>query len=257
MKNLKTIPMSTQEIQELFLSQDTHYQIDLLNSKLKGEAFITYIANMQINCSIEKDSLLESRDKLELLKFYFKFRQTVKCDTLLLASAHILLRSRNISFEMDDSWLSVDEMDLFISENQNAITNASCFIDSSLVFVPTFNNNYRDLVFTPSVQNGLIEVIEDPDFIGVNTLGLFTIPEFIEHFIAAGDQELKPMKYYRNQVELIQWSKMPLFQIISSQKGNSFLMSLCHLIFSTEEDDKKLFDQLVVEKITLENDSHI
>ena len=249
--------MSTEEIQELFLDQNLHYDIDLANSKLKGEAFITYIANMQMNCSIEFNKDLATQDKLDVLKHYFSFRQTIKCETLLLASAHILLKARNISFDMDNSWLSPDEMDLFIKDNGQVILNTSAFLDSSLVFVPSFNNNYRKVVFEPSIEQGLIKVIEEPDFIGVNTLGLFTIPGFLEHFIASNENESEELVYYKNQVELLQWNRMPLFQIISSQAEDSFLMALSHLAFSTEQSDKDLFDELIVKNIPEINDTHI
>lgn len=257
MENIKTIPMSTEDIQELFLNQDVHYSIDLKNSKLKGEAFITYIANMQMNCSIIKDQALSSEEKIEILKFFFSFRQTIKCDTLLLSCAHVLLKARNIGFEMDDSWLLPEEMDLFIKENSDLVLNASKFLDSSLTFIPSFNNNYRKAIFEPSIDGGVIKVIEESDFIGVNILGLYTIPGYIEHFLAASESKAEELVYYKNQVELLQWNRMPLFQIISSQTEDTFLMGLCHLILSSEESDKQLFDELVTKKLPKLDDSHI
>ena len=62
MSSYKTIPMSTEEIQELFLNQGTHYKIDLASSKLQGEAFITYIANMQMDCSLPLDVEVSSEE---------------------------------------------------------------------------------------------------------------------------------------------------------------------------------------------------
>lgn len=259
MEKLKTIPMSTEDIQELFMNQDHHYNIDLLNSKLKGEAFITYIANMQISCSIQKDSQLDSETKLNVLEFFFSFRQTIKCDTLLLTCAHILLRSRKIDFDTSDSWLSIEEMDTFILNNKEQIKNSSDFLDSSLVFIPSFNNNYRESIFEPSIEAGSIEVVEDPNFLGVNILGLYTIPSFLEFFIAAGTNEPQKMTYYKNQVELLQYNKTTIFKLITAQEGDSFLMSLCHLVLSTEEKDRQLFDELISNKLpkTIADDSHI
>lgn len=253
MNNIKTIPMNTEEIQELFLKQDELYDIDLQNSKLQGEAFITYIANMQMNCLLPLEVAVDSEKKLEVLKYFFTFRQTVKCQTLINAAAFVLLYSRNIPFDFKLCWLTEKEIQSFIPENMETLQKASLFLESALIFIPSFNTDFKSLVLEPAIEAGEVKEINDIDFIGVNTLGLFTVPSFLEIFLGNPIEDNLPKFYFREQVEKLYYNSKPLFELIKDQQGDSFLMSLCHVTFSMHKEEREIFDKHITEN----NDSSI
>jgi hypothetical protein len=243
MTTLKTIPMSTQEIQEIFLNSELHYNIDLNNSTLKGEAFITYIANMQINCSLATDDQTPKEEKFEILTHFLKFRQTIKCDTLLNTTALLLLKALRTPIEHTSNWLTEEESEEFLQSNKSLILEAALFINSAPVFVTAFNKDFKEEIFEPACLNNEIQVIDDPEIVGVNLINLFSIPNFIETFIAQFDEvmpaEVKNLRYYKAQVERLQYDKKTVFDIFLELKEDSFLMSFSHLLLNNSENRKE------------------
>lgn len=240
--------MSTEEIQDLFLNQGTHYEINLEDSKLQGEAFITYIANMQMNCSLPLEVKVSSEKKLEVMKYFFNFRQTIKCQTLLDTAAFVMLKFKGINFDLNSCWLNEAELDLFIKDNLETIGKTALFLESSLLFVPSFNSNFKQFILEPAIEAGEVVEISDIDFIGVNILGLFTIPSFIEFFLSYPPVGEQPVVYFKEQVEKLYYDKKPLFEIICEQKGDSFLMSLVNVIFSQETAEVELFKKYIAQE---------
>lgn len=239
-----SLPLTTEQVQELFLNLDNRYVVDLEDSTLKGESLITYLANMQIKCTLDLSSSIPTEEKIELLYHFLSYRQTVFCETLLETIGYVLLRSRGISFEQAHEWMSLAEMDLFIKTHPEIIKRTSEFLDSALLFVPSFDVNFKKYILEPSIEAGIIEDIQDPTYIGVNCYGLFYAHNFLEFFIAdAPDEHIINLKYFRSQVEDIQYNRQHLFQIFLSRMENSVLMSLCHVLFSTNPETKPLFDR--------------
>lgn len=237
--------MSTEEIQQVFLNTDSHYNVDLKNSKLKGEAFITYIANMQINCSLAKVEGTPSEEKLEVLKHYLTFRQSIKCDTLLYTTARTLMRFVGVTLNEEFcDWMSLEEIDTFIAQNNEMLNNIAIFINSAPVFVTAFNNEFRKNVFDPAIESGEITVVDDPDIVGINTISLFSIPDFTEFFITAVVENPNnanlPMYYYKAQVERLQYDRKTVFDIFLGLKEDSFLMAFSNLLLNTSENGDEL-----------------
>lgn len=236
--------MSTEEIQQVFLNTDAHYTIDLKNSKLKGEAFVTYIANMQINCSLATVEGTSKEEKFEVLKHYLTFRQTIKCDTLLNTTALMLLKFVGVPVELTCDWMNFDEMREFAELNKEIVLETALFINSAPLFVAAFNNDFRKEVFDKAVENGEIEVIDNPDIVGINAINLFSIPNFTEVFIGAvfenPDNQGLTLRYYKAQVERLQYDRKTVFDIFIGLKENSFLMSFVNLMFNQSEDGAEL-----------------
>ncbi|WP_127714897.1 hypothetical protein [Halobacteriovorax sp. HLS] len=244
MENLKTIPMSTEEIQEIFLNSDLHYNIDLKNSTLKGEAFVTYIANMQINCSLADIDQTPKEEKFEVLKYFLNFRQTIKCDTLLHTTALLLLKALRAPVDQSRSWLSEEESEEFLQNNKELMLQAALFINSAPVFVAAFNKDFKEEIFTQACEDGEIQVIDDPEIVGINLINLFSIPDFTETFIAQYDNvmppETKQLRYYKAQVERLQYDKKTVFDIFLGLKEKSFLMSFSHLLLNNSSEKEEL-----------------
>jgi hypothetical protein len=240
MSDWKKIPMSTEEIQELFLNTSKHYTIDLKNSALKGEAFITYISNMQMNCSLAIDETVPSEEKFEILRLFLTSRQTIKCDTLLNTTALLLLKSRNVDVQNSIGWLSFDEVKLFIEQNKSLIDDISDFIDSMPLTATCFNTEIKEEYLVPAIEKGEVEVITDLEAIGVNILALMGITDFLEFSLAANPNPNTKMRYYQPQVERLTYDKQTIFDIFFKREDPSFLMSMVNILFSSGEQEVKL-----------------
>jgi hypothetical protein len=247
----KKIPMSTEELQELFLNTGVHHTLDFRNSALKGEAFLIYVANMQLSCSIAADSEVPTEHKLELLRLFLTFRQTVLCDTLLNSAAILLLRSRGLPVENTVGWLDDREMDLFVSQNRDLVERISHYLDSMLITAASFSTQLRDQVIRPAIQSGAIREIDDADLIGVNVLGLLSIPDFLELFLSAMKPSLDSLCYYKAQAERLTYNKKQAFALVVEREDPSFLMGVVNLLFSNGDAEKKLiFDFLERSEVT-------
>ena len=66
-----SLPLTTEQVQELFLNLDNRYVVDLEDSTLKGESLITYLANMQIKCTLDLSSSIPTEEKIELLYHFY------------------------------------------------------------------------------------------------------------------------------------------------------------------------------------------
>lgn len=243
MENLiKKIPMSTDEIQELFLNPEKKYIIDLRNSKLKGEAFITYIANMKMKCDLLKDLELDKNEKFEILKIFLNFNYFVDCSTLIETSSLVMLRSRGLKVNEDNSWLSIEEIDEFITSNKNLVDTIADFLDSMLIAVPSLNTSFKEHFLNPAIEDGSINNIEDPNIISVNIFGMLTIPDFLEVFLSLKN-DFNKFNYYKYQIERFSYNKKTFFDIFIDLKGDSLLLSLCNAFFSEQKEESEIISK--------------
>jgi hypothetical protein len=239
---IKTIPMSTEDIMDLFENQDQAFQIDLAGSILKGEAFITYVTNMKIKCSLIPSPLVKTEEKIELMNFFLKFKYLIDCDTLLHTLGSAVLRFHSKEAPLLNDWMSAEELDLFIDQSKDELAKISDFISSMPLTVSSFNKEFKDTVFTPAVEAGDIEVIDDAEAVSVNAFGLITIPHFIDlavGFKPVTDEE--KLTYYKAQVENTLYKKKTFFALILDLKGDSLLMSYFNLLASADEEETNYF----------------
>lgn len=243
MENAKTIPIPFNEVSDIFLNPDKKYLIDLKNSKLKGESFIIYLANMKLNCYLVKDPELKKEDKYDVIHHFLKYPYLVACPTLVGSILAVFLKSRNIPFNNTECWLSDDEIDDFIKNNSELIKDISDFYDSLILGLASYNVNFKNNFLEPAIKRGEVELVEDPSLISVNALSLLKIPNFLENFISYKEDAFSSLKYYKYQIEKFTYDKKPLFDIIMDLKENSFLMSLVNIFFSDEKEEKEILEK--------------
>lgn len=243
MSSVKTIPMSTDQIQELFLNPGNSYIVDFKNSKLKGESFITYIANMRMKCTLMPDPELDQKEKFDILTQFLEFNYFVDCDTLISVAALIFLRSRGVPIINSQEWMSFEEMDEYISANSELILKISDFYDSMIIAVPSFNKDFKNSYLEPAIASGEIELIEDTNAISINTFGPLTIPDFLECFLAYPTASSKKLKYFKYPVERFSYDKKSLSEIFRILNGSSLLLSLSNAFFSEEEQEREVINK--------------
>jgi hypothetical protein len=240
--SIKKIPMSTDEIQELFLNPENKYIVDLENSKLKGEAFITYIANMKMKCDLLVDPNLSKLSKFEILKIFLNFNYFVDCQTLINTSCMVMLRSRGFDLNTSDSWMSLEEIDEFISLNTDMVSTISDFLDSMLIAVPSLNIFFKKEFLEPSIESGEVICIEDPNIISVNVFGMLTVPDFLEIFLAS-KKDFNKFNYYKYQIERFSYNKKTFFDLFLDLNSDSILLSLCNTFFSEEKEEIEILNK--------------
>lgn len=242
-QDIKTIPIPFNEISDIFLNIDKTYRLDLKNSKLKGESFITYVANMKLKCEIINDESLEKEEKFEVLKNFLNYAYFVDCTTLIDASLLVFLRYRNIPFHASNSWMSSEEIDEFVSLNKNTLDNIADFYDSLIISIPSFNNKFKTEVLEPALASGEIKLVEDPNLISINSISLLKIPNFLENFIGHNNQAEKELKYYKYQIEKFSYDKKNLFDILMGLKEDSFILSLTNIFYSQEKEEEEILEK--------------
>lgn len=245
--NIKTIPMTTDEIQELFLNPDREYKIDLKNSRLKGEAFATYLANMKMRCSLIEDSELPSEEKYDLLKNFLTYPYAILCTTLVDVSCILFLRSKGLPVKLTNSWMSFDEIDTFLKEpeNQDILKRCSLFLESMLVTIPSFNNDVRESFLLPAIEASVIEQVDDPSYVSVNLYGAITTPEFLELYLSQPPLFDEKPKYFKNVVEKYSYDLKTLYDLFLKMGEDSLLLSLTNLIMSEEQEEKELISEFL------------
>jgi hypothetical protein len=190
------------------------------------------------------DPSTEKKDKFDILFQFMKFRQTIKCNTLIETLALVMWKIKGMPFELNDIWMTTGEMDEFISLHSEELLKISNFLDSAPLIAVSFNKELKQSIIETGIEDGSIQLIDDPDAVGVNALSLFTVPNFIEYFLAGNNPNQSVARYYKAQIERVQYSQKTLFDIFTDQNLNSFLMSIVHLLFSNGEEENALIESV-------------
>lgn len=236
----KTLPLATDEIISFFENPDHFFYINYNLSSLKKETFLTYIANMKMKCDLIGYQSISFEERENLLSLFMKHSYIIEVPTLKNALASILIYSR--SGEMLSDFFSKEEADSFISKYKIEIEEISSFFDSMLLIMPSMSHDFK-AVFDDSIEKGEIEIVTDPDSIGINTFSLVVIPDFIDMFIGLNNEEPK-IKYYKHAIEKFSYKNKKLFQLITELENPSFLMSLFNLFSSNQDLESEYFEKL-------------
>ena len=153
------------------------------------------------------------------------------------------MRYRNIPFHSQDSWISSEEIDEFISLNKNIIDTVADFYDSMMITIPSFNMTFKKEILEPAIASGEVKLIEDPNLISINVISLLKVSNFLENFISCSSQLERELKYYKYQVEKFSYDKKNLFDILMSLKDNSFILSLTNIFYSEEKEEEEILEK--------------
>lgn len=237
---IKTIPLSTNDIINFFENPDHFFLIDYENSSLKKESFLTYLANMKMKCDLVDYKKISFNDRAEILSCFMNHLYIVDVPVLRNALMAVLLYER--TGEMFFDYMSSEEAKEFISKNKEAISHASCFFDSMLLVLPSMSHEFKQQVFDKMIEDNDIEIVEDANCLGLNTFSLLAEPNFLDMFIGLNNKETK-IKYYKYAIEKFSYKNKKLFQIIVELETPSVLMSLFNAFSSKEEQETKYFEK--------------
>lgn len=238
---IKSIPLSTDDLTFLFEEPEFCVTIDYNKSRLKTEAFITYITNMKIICNLTDYQSMPYADKAELLNLFATHNYPVNCDTFKYALASVLLYSR--SNELSFDYFTKEEMEQYLKDNLSELDLMINFFDSMLFVLPSLSEEYKETVFIPALESGEIKTVDDIDAVGINAFGLIQVPNFIDFFIGLSKEDTQ-LTYYKYQIENFIYNKKSFFGLILDLKGSCLLMGLFNLLTSTDVEEVKFFEDL-------------
>lgn len=174
------IPMAN--IKEFFTNKNVYFRVSYTDSRLKGAALLTYLANVALPSDIRFDEPMPEEDFHELLKAYMDQRTVCLCPAPALLCAQLMLLSKGVPFDQIPYETGVPEayFTKFIQDNTQQIIRWLHFIDSSVVFGLSAVPKLRDEL---GLEQGL-ERIDDRDYVGQNIVNLYTVPAFTRLYFA-------------------------------------------------------------------------
>ena len=90
------VPIELKDLKKYFEDKTQSYQIDYLNSKLKGAQFLTYLSNLDVPCDL-------SNYDDELLKEYFESSMLVNIPLLEKAAMIVLFEHKGLVKEIKNA----------------------------------------------------------------------------------------------------------------------------------------------------------
>lgn len=241
--DIKTAPFNTKDLHDIFKNKP-HINLDVRNSSLKGEELISYLTNMKVACSLVNDPELTYEEKEELLRAFITYKYSTTCDTLLHSFASTLMVFRDAQFVFCD-WMSEKELKQFADNNKELLEINANFIDGMLVAIPMSSVELKP-AFLEAIKSGEIELMEKvteddkliiigQNEIGSNSLGLLTIPDFLELFISS-NSDVK-LRYFKYQVENLFYKQQSLYDILIQSTVPSASMAFLNVLISNEQEE--------------------
>ena len=226
------IPLGPKEMRDFFEDKSQLFWVDYKKSPLKGNVFLTYIANLGLNVEFDFTSLASS-DKIEFIAQYMESRHIIKCDTLSIATMQLLMHYRGFNPEQDiiQHFFYPEELDECCKANEKQIKTWVHFLDSSLIYLFTV---YEDLEKELNIKESF-ERVDDHRYVGLNIVNLFRTEGFFEIYFAL---PVERISYFVRQFEEYMFNGQNLFAYFNSDE-NTFI-KLLEGVFS----DKINFDEI-------------
>lgn len=181
---IKTIaPISIDNLKLYFENKNISYQIDYLNSKLKGSKLITYLSNLDLPVDIELN--VSDEEIYELIKNYMQSPMLVNIESLEIAVISILEEAKGLRFGGHKE---------FIEENINLVNDWISKVDSLTLYNMYIINSEEIKDFVESFP-----LDETKDLTGVNFISLLKHPCFYSLYNKIDDNGIRFYKTYFNE----------------------------------------------------------
>lgn len=250
---LKTLPLSTEDITKVFVDQEHHIHIDIYNSELlkKGDiqSLTVYLSNMKLKCSFHNHEHLDFKTKSEILTCFIESKSPILCDTLIDAFADVILyRFAGALMETDNKWFTEDQVSEYIEKHTEDLSDVFCFYGSVPLTLLSFSVPMQEQVVTPMVEQGQLEEVTDPLAVKSNALALFTKPDVLD-VLSAYALPFMDQKLYTPQIKQTKYEGDTLFNIVTKHGGKLAAMSFVNYLLSGEKEEAGLH-QKTVEKLS-------
>jgi len=195
MSNLQTVPLSSKLLVNYFEDNSITYDIDYLNSKLRGKSFVNYLYNIQIDTNVAVSDDMSFNEKSELMLAWLEFRDVVSVDTLSYSLLNLLLIEKRAQIRFP-SIFSEGESLKFIDENEEIITHMIEFMDSIVLFLlHKFDKQ--------PIETFKVNSIDDPKYVPANLANIFAIEEFYVYYSLPFREKSWFVKQFENKHNVI------------------------------------------------------
>lgn len=120
-----TAPIGIEVLKRQFTEDDVVFVLDYKESKIKGQVFLTYLSNLDIQCHVKIEDV---ESGLELLKAYLSSPTLINLPELEDLAMHVLLASKGLEHDLDFDPSS------FIDENQEMVEHWLVRLESLSLF---------------------------------------------------------------------------------------------------------------------------
>jgi hypothetical protein len=211
-------PLKIEAIKEFFENKNLVYIVDYASSQIKGNMFLTYLSNLDLNYEINL-ATATVQEKFDLLKIYMETRNLNASDLLRITVAELLMtyRGQDTSVFFPQPILTKEEKAAFIENNQTLFERWDLFLNSMYVFmvksIPKLNEQLK-------VQDQH-KKIEDPGYIGLNVVQMFSLPGFLDLYLSNPPQH--ELVYFKHQFEDYIFNGKNLFHYFYCPENTTFI----------------------------------
>jgi hypothetical protein len=224
MNYVQTIaPIPIDQIKEYFKDKNTFFMVDYQQSKIQGKVLLVYLSNLDIPSDLVLNESVTKEQKFELIEAYFGGNSVSNIAYLNVAAAQIILQAIYPDANYGKSLLSKEECEEFITKNESLVGRWIHFIDSTMLFLI---KSFEDLNAELNVKENF-ENIDDPHYVGLNVVNLFSLPGFLEIYFSV-DRPLS-LTYFTQQFEAHMFKGKSLFDYYNNDL-NMFVPLLYQMI---------------------------
>lgn len=146
-------------------------------------------------------------------------------DVLKLTVAELILTYKkfDITGLFSNSVLSATEKQQFIDTNVELFKKWDQFLTSTMIFLV---KAFPDLNALIKIEDNVREV-NDPSFIGLNVVNLFSVPSFLEFYMATSPQE--ELCYFKPQFEEYMFKGKNFFHYYNCEE-NTFILLMSAIL---------------------------
>ena len=220
--NLKILPLTHEEIGQFLKEEDSILEVNYNDSKIQGQFFLNYIANLKLNVDLFFNS--EEID-LELLRLYTSNKYELNIPSLNMCLVQIILDIKGIGFDLCFNRIIEKKQSWdFYDTNKEMLDELIRFLDSLLYSIPFVNHGYKETIGKSLIDNGQMELIDDDTLdLGLNTVKILEMKDFVPLYFS-GTIKTKPA-YYKAQMEGNFYNGNSLFNYLI--KTDNPIMVLC------------------------------
>lgn len=172
------VPIAAEHIREYFTDKSVFFLANHTQSKLRGHAFLTYLANLAVPSDVRFNLPLNQDEYIHVMEAYLMQRTVGKAQTLHLMMAQVLLWAKGVDYGHIPYETHVPEefIKAFVKKNLEKVTNWLHFVDSSGVFAMASIAKLNE-VHKPKENAPLVE---DKEYVGHNVVNMYGVPHFTE-----------------------------------------------------------------------------
>jgi hypothetical protein len=213
------VPFTLDEMKDYFVNRNKFFIVSYKNSELKGNRFLSYLANLEIPFEIDISDC-SNEEKSELILEFMKSRNIVKISSLSLMVAEIILvarGSKGVLLSNGSFFTEVEKIE-FAQKHKELIHTWITFISSTSIYMLTTLKAVDEVY---NFKQGYKEVL-DAHYLGQNVIQLFSVPAFMEiYFSLPQDVE---MFYFKHQFEDYMFKGQSLYYYFNTTENIPFVI---------------------------------